>query len=290
MRKSSNHTSLKKQGKFNEFLVRFRKSKGGVIGVGILVIYIIIAIFAEYLAPYDPLEMDLVNMLSTPSKAHLFGTDEFGRDILSRLMYGARISMSVGILSVFVSLTIGGGLGAIAGFYSERLDNIIMRITDVFLAIPPILLEIAIISALGPSVPVIIFCIAISYIPTHARIMRGSVITTKGEEYIDAAVVCGGSKRYILTHHVIPNAFAPSAVEATMQVGSGIISCAGLSFMGIGIQAPTPEWGAMLSSGRDLLRQSPHVTFFPGLVIMISVLSLNLIGDALRDSLDPRLR
>ena len=225
-----------------------------------------------------------------PSGAHWLGTDEFGRDILARLIHGARVSLKVGILAVGLSIIVGGILGAISGFYGGTIDNIIMRAMDIFLAVPSILLAIAIVSALGPSMINLMIAISVSSVPTYARIVRASVLSIRDQEFIEAAKAIGASNTRIIFKHIIPNALAPVIVQGTLGVANAILSIAGLSFIGLGIQPPAPEWGSMLSGGRQYLRYAWWVTTFPGLAIMITILSLNLLGDGLRDALDPRLK
>lgn len=271
---------------------RLKRNKMAIIGLIILVCLILVAIFADVIADYETeaIHQDSSIRLQGPSKEHWFGTDNLGRDIFARIAHGARISLSVGIIAVGGALVVGGLLGAVAGYYGGRLDNIIMRLMDVFLAIPSILLAIAIVSALGPSMTNLMISVGISSIPGYARIVRSSVITVKDEEFIEAAKSIGASDARIIFKHIIPNSLAPIIVQATLGVAGAILSAAGLSFLGLGIERPQPEWGSMLSDGRDFIRQAPHIVTIPGLAIMITILSLNLLGDGLRDALDPRLR
>lgn len=280
----------KKRSQASETFHRFLRNKGAVFGIAIIIAIIVVAIFADQISPYSPIKQELTNALQAPNKAHFFGTDEFGRDIFSRIIYGARISMAIGVIAITIAVVAGGGLGAVSGYFGGKVDNIIMRIMDVLLAIPSTLLNISIIAALGPSVPNMMFAVGMSNIPRYCRIMRGSVLTVKDQEFIEASRACGAKDIYIILKHIIPNCLAPMIVQATLSVGNAIIACAGLSFIGIGIAAPTPEWGAMLSSGRDLLRNYSYITAFPGLAIMITVFSLNLMGDGLRDAFDPKLK
>ena len=236
------------------------------------------------------IKQNLSQRLQAPSAAHWLGTDEFGRDIFARLVHGTRVSLQVGIIAVGISIVIGGILGAIAGYYGGKLDNIIMRIMDIFLAVPSILLAIAIVSALGPSILNLMLAISISSVPSYARIVRASVLSIRDQEFIEAAKAIGASNTRIIFRHIIPNSLAPVIVQATLGVASAILSTAGLSFIGLGIQPPAPEWGSMLSGGRQYLRYAWWVTTFPGVAIMITILSLNLLGDGLRDALDPRLK
>lgn len=281
---------IKKRSQASKTFQRFIRNRGAVLGLAIVLLIIIVAIFAEQIAPYNPNRQELGNALKRPYAEHLLGTDEFGRDILSRLIYGARISMAVGVVSVGIAVLAGGAIGAIAGYYGGKIDNAIMRVMDVLLAIPGMLLNISIIAAMGSSVANMMFAVGVSNIPKYCRLMRASVLTVKDREFIEASRACGARNFVIIAKHIIPNCFAPIIVQATLSVGTAIIACSGLSFIGIGIAAPTPEWGAMLSSGRDLLRNYSYITAFPGLAIMITVFSLNLMGDGMRDAFDPKLK
>jgi len=282
----------KKRSQWAEVWRRLKKNKMAMLGLIILTILVLTAAFADFIADYDEVvvNMDLPNKLKAPSAEHWFGTDEFGRDILARMIWGARVSLTVGMLAVGVAIIIGGTLGAIAGYYGGKLDNIIMRVMDIFLAIPSILLAIAIVSALDPSLMNLMIAIGISSVPKYARIVRASVLSIRDQEFIEAAKAIGAKDIRIILKHIIPNALAPVIVQGTLGVASAILSTAGLSFIGLGIQPPAPEWGAMLATGRPYLRYAWHVTTFPGLAIMITILALNLVGDGLRDALDPRLK
>ena len=236
------------------------------------------------------INQDLVNRLQGPSVAHPFGQDEFGRDMLLRMLWGTRYSLFMGSLAIIFSLCIGGVLGAVSGFYGKLTDSIIMRFMDILLAIPSMLLATAIVAALGTSLVNVLIAIGISYSPTIARTVRASVLTVKDQDYIEAARSIGCNDREIIFKYIIPNAMAPIIVQATLGLAGAILSIAGLSFLGLGIQPPTPEWGAMLSNARVYIRDAWHVTVIPGLGIMLTILSLNLMGDGLRDALDPRLK
>jgi peptide/nickel transport system permease protein len=284
--------SNKKRSQLSEVWRRLRKNKMAMVGLIILTILILLAVFANKIADYDEvaIKQNTSVRLQGPSKEHWLGTDEFGRDIFARLIHGSRVSLLVGIVAVGIAILIGGTLGAIAGYYGGKIDNIIMRIMDVFLAIPSILLAIAIVSALGSNLFNLMLAIGVSSIPGYARIVRASVLTVKDQEFIEAARAVGASDSRIIRKHIIPNALAPVIVQGTLGVASAILSTAGLSFIGLGVPKPQPEWGSMLAGGRAFLRQAPHVTTYPGLAIMITILALNLLGDGLRDALDPRLK
>ena len=289
---SNINTSNKKRSQWLEVWRRLKRNKMAVLGLVILIILVLLAVFANVIANYDNvvIKQNLSQRLQAPSAAHWLGTDEFGRDIFARLVHGTRVSLQVGIIAVGISIVIGGILGAIAGYYGGKLDNIIMRIMDISLAVPSILLAIAIVSALGPSILNLMLAISISSVPSYARIVRASVLSIRDQEFIEAAKAIGASNTRIIFRHIIPNSLAPVIVQATLGVASAILSTAGLSFIGLGIQPPAPEWGSMLSGGRQYLRYAWWVTTFPGVAIMITILSLNLLGDGLRDALDPRLK
>lgn len=281
---------IKNESYFISVWNEFRKNKAAVVGMVILLLIVFVAVFADKLAPYDPYEQVYAEALQHPSSAHLFGTDEFGRDIFSRILYGARVSLLVGLVSVAIACVFGSILGATAGYYGGAYDATMMRCMDILLAIPSLLLNLAIVSALGKSTFNMMLAVGISNIPRYCRIMRASVLQIKNAEYVEAARTTGASSALIIMKHIIPNCLAPIIVQATLSVGSAIIACAGLSFLGVGIPAPIPEWGAMLSNGKDFLRHYTYITIFPGLAIMLTVLSLNLMGDGLRDAFDPKLR
>ncbi|MCG8479966.1 MAG: ABC transporter permease [Spirochaetales bacterium] len=267
---------------------RLRRNWMAMIGLGIIVLIALTAIFADVIAPYDFREQNLRLVANPPSREHLLGTDDLGRDILSRIIHGARVSLQVGFVAVSISLVVGGTLGALAGYYGGNLDNVVMRFMDVLLAIPSILLAIAIVSAFGGGLLNVMIAVGIATIPVYARIVKASVMSIKEQEFIEAARAIGATDLRIILKHILPNSMAPIIVQGTLGVAIAILSAAGLSFIGLGIEPPTPEWGAMLSSGRHLIRRAPHVATFPGLAIVITIFALNLLGDGLRDALDPR--
>ena len=268
----------------------FCKRKVAVLGLAIVLLYILVAIFAPLLAPYDPVEQELANMLQTPSAEHLLGTDEVGRDILSRIIYGARISMKVGFYAVGVAFILGVPLGIFAGFYGGKVDLIIMRMMDVLLAFPGILLSIVFVSVLGPNLNNAILSVGIYTVPNFALMARGEALTLRNSEFVEAARAMGSSNLRIIFSHILINIVSPLIVMGTLSFGTAIITTAGMGFLGIGAQPPTPEWGAMLSSGRQYLLVAPHVTTYTGLAILFLVLGLNLLGDGLRDVLDPKMK
>ena len=271
---------------------RLRKNPMAIIGMFIILGLTLLAVFADFIANYElvVIKQNLSNTFSEPGKSSILGTDEFGRDIFARIVHGTRISLTIGFIAVSASIMIGGFLGALAGYFGGWLDNVIMRIMDVFLAIPSILLSIAIVSALGPSLVNLVIAISISSVPVYARIVRASVLSIAGQEFVEAAHAIGANHIYIIIKHIIPNVMSPIIVQGTLGVAGAILSIAGLSFIGLGVQPPTPEWGSMLAGGRSFIRRAAWVTTYPGIAIMITILSLNLLGDGLRDALDPRLK
>lgn len=268
----------------------FKKNKPALLGLVIVLLLILMALFAPLLTPYQPETQDLLNRFSTPTRDHPLGTDNFGRDILANVVYGARISLAIGGISTLISLATGIILGSLSGYYGGRLDNVIMRIVDIFLSIPSLVLAIAISAALGTGMVNLILAVSITGVANYARIVRGSVISVKEEEFVEAARVSGASDLKIILRHILPSCTGPIIVQATLGVGTAILNSASLSFIGLGVQPPTPEWGAMLSAGRPYIRDYPHITFFPGLAIALTIFSLNLLGDGLRDAFDPKER
>lgn len=269
---------------------RIIKSKTALIGVIIIVLLVLTAILAPVIATHSPTDQDIVNRYQAPSSDHLLGTDELGRDIFSRIIYGTRISIQIGVIAVGISLAIGVLLGGIAGYYGRWIDQIVMRFIDIMMAFPSILMAIALVAVLGPSLQNAMIAVGIVGIPQFARIVRSAVLSIKENEYIEAAKSIGAKHGRILIQHVLPNCVAPIIVQATLGVGTAILDAAGLSFLGLGAQPPTPEWGAMLSDGRAAIQNAPWVVAFPGLAIFFVVLGFNLFGDGLRDALDPRLK
>jgi len=280
----------KKQSQLFVTWRRLKRSKMAMCGFVIIGLLFVTAIFAEFIAPYPYAQQNLKETFQYPSIKHLFGTDDFGRDIFSRIVYGARISLEVGFLSVGISIIIGGFLGAIAGYYGGKLDQLIMRSMDILLSIPSILLAISIVAALGPGLVNLMIAVGISSIPRYARIVHASVLTIRDYEFVEAARAVGSSDLRIIFKHILPNCLAPLIVQSTLGVATAIIVAAALSFIGLGIQPPVPEWGAMLSGGRSFIRNYWFMTVFPGMAIMITVFGLNLLGDGLRDALDPKLK
>lgn len=277
---------------------RFKKNKMAVISLIFLLVLAGIGVttlvidWATDSSIYDEkvIEQNLMQRFETPSGEHILGLDEFGRDILLRILWGTRYSLFMSIAAVLAAGIFGVMIGAVAGYYGGRVDNVIMRLMDIILSLPYMLLAIAIVAALGPGLVNVLISIAIGYIPEFARITRASVMTIREREFIEAAKAVGASDMTIIFRQILPNAMAPLIVEATMAVAGAILSIAGLSFLGLGIQPPLPEWGAMLTNARGYIRDAWHITVFPGLAILITILALNIIGDGLRDALDPKLK
>jgi len=279
-----------KKDHFIEIIRMFFNNKLAITGGFIIFIIILVAIFADFIAPYDPFLVDSSNSLAPPSKLHIFGTDQFGRDLFSRVIFGTRISMTVGIFSVLISAIIGTMVGAFAGFYGGIVETILMRIMDTIFSFPTILLAITLAAILGPNTLNVIIAIGIIYIPIFARVVRSTVLANKQKDYVEAAVSIGQKNFNILFFHILPNCISPIIVQATVAFAEAIIIEAGLSFVGLGPPPPSPSWGRMLSDARQYMTDYPLLAIFPGLAISITILGLNLLGDGLRDILDPRLK
>jgi peptide/nickel transport system permease protein len=273
-----------------EALIRLLKSKASIVGLIIILILIITALFAPLIATHNPTAQSIPDRYQAPSGEHLLGTDELGRDIFSRIVYGTRISIQIGLIAVGISMVVGVFLGAIAGYYGKWVDQIVMRIIDILMAFPSILLAIALVAVLGPNLRNAMIAVGIVGVPQFARIVRSAVLSVKETEFIEAARAIGGKHGRILFRHVLPNSMAPIIVQTTLGIGTAILDAAGLSFLGLGAQPPTPEWGAMLSDGRAAIQNAPWVVAFPGIAIFLFVLGFNLFGDGLRDALDPKLK
>lgn len=282
---------IKKNSQLYDIWRRLRKNRLAVAGLIILLLMILMMIFADQLVSYEvAIKQDIMNKLQPPSREHWMGTDSFGRDILARIIHGSRVSLSVGFVSVALSLLAGGAIGAIAGFYGGKADIILMRFMDMFLAMPSMLLAICIVSVLGPGMINLLLAISLSSIPRFSVIVRSSVMTVKNSEFVEAARASGANTLRIITRYILPNSMGPIIVQATLSMGGVILTASSLSFIGLGVSPPQPEWGSILTEGKDVIRESPYLVLFPGLAIMISVLALNFLGDGLRDALDPRLK
>ncbi len=280
----------KTQSQLSRIFKQWRRNRRAVVGAVILLIIVFMAIFAPFVTRYEPQKQNMRNRLQPPSSEHIFGTDQFGRDTYSRVVYGARLSLRVGFLSIALALVVGCALGLVSGYYGGVLDNVIMRIVDVLMALPGFLLALSIVAALGPGMQNVILAIGVSYVPSFARMMRSAVLSTRELDYVDAARALGAKDRRIILSHVLPNSLSPIIVLTTLSMAGAILSAAGLSFLGMGAQPPTPEWGSMISSSRPFIRVSHWAVTIPGLAIFTTVMCLNLVGDGLRDALDPRLK
>jgi ABC-type dipeptide/oligopeptide/nickel transport system permease subunit len=269
---------------------RFARNRGAVFGLGVFVLVVLMSVFAPALAPYDPLAQGVGPALQGPSLAHWAGTDSFGRDLLSRIIYGARIALAVGIVSVVLAMVIGVVLGLVAGYYGGWVDIVIMRTMDGLYAFPVIILAIAMMAIMGFGVTNVIIAVAVGFIAPFARVTRADVLAVKEEPYIEAARLGGVSSGAIIARHVLPNVMAPIIVQAALRVSGAIITESGLSFLGLGPPPPTPAWGSMIAEGRNFIVMAPHVSTIPGVALMLAIVGLNLLGDGLRDTLDPRLR
>ncbi|MEO4055418.1 nickel transporter permease [Solibacillus sp. CAU 1738] len=275
---------------FKTFSKRLMKNKAAVIGGIVILFIILVGIFGPFLLKTDPNAQNILNKLQPPSKEHWFGTDNFGRDIFTRVIYGTKLTLKVGFLSVFLGGIVGVTLGVVSGYYGGVIDTIIMRIMDVLLAFPGILLALAIVSVLGGSLTNVIIAVGIFSVPAFARIVRGSTLQVKKLEYIDAVRALGAKDTRIIFRHILPNILSPIIVQATMRIATAILTASGLAFLGLGAQPPAAEWGAMLSDGRSYMHNAGHMVMFPGMMIVIVVLAFNIFGDGLRDALDPKMK
>lgn len=282
----------KKRSQLRSIWFRFRKNKLAMFGLVVLAAMILVAVFADLFADYnaDALQQNLTQRLVHPNAEHIFGTDSLGRDMFARIIFGARISLFVGLVTVAISLSFGLIIGASAGYFGGWVDGVLMRLMDVFLAIPQTLMAITIVAALGGGLQNLLIALSISSIPRFSRVVRSSVLSIKGQEFVEAARACGTSNSRIILKHIIPNAIGPIIVQATLNMASTVLTIASLSFIGLGVKAPTPEWGTMLAEAKDQMRYHPYLIMIPGVAIVLSVMGLNLIGDGLRDALDPRLK
>jgi ABC-type dipeptide/oligopeptide/nickel transport system permease subunit len=269
---------------------RFRHHPPALVGLGIILTFVLLAVFAPLISPYDPVVQDLSSAVQPPSAEHWFGTDQLGRDIATRLMYGTRISLLIGVLAVLIGLVIGVPLGMLAGYYGGWADLAISRAADMMFAFTSILLALTLVAVLGVSLQNVIIAVGISVVPVIIRLVRSSVLSLREEPYVEAARALGASDLRIITRHVFRNALTPVLVHGTLSIGVSILLAAGLGFLGLGVQSPTPEWGTMLGEGRQFIFNAPHMTTFPGLTIFLAILAFNLLGDGLRDALDPRMR
>ena len=282
--------SLRKRSQWRDVWKRLRRNKLAMIGMVIVIIIVFSAIFADVISPYPYDGIDVTARMQLPSKEHLLGTDNFGRDLLSRIIYGGRISLLVACAAVVIALIIGGILGATAGFFGGVYETVVMAFMDVLMAIPGFLLAVSISTALGGGTLNTALAIAVGAIPSYARLVRSQVLTIKDQEFVEAAESMGASKMRIIFHDIVPNALSPIIVESTLRIGACILQISSLSFIGLGVQPPTPEWGSIMSNGREFIRDFYPLVTFPGIAIMLTLFGFNLFGDGLRDALDPRLK
>ena len=298
MKKAKENGEFRQRTLFQQSWMQFRQSRTAMIGLGILLVLLLIVtatilidlmtsrtIYSNYVE-----KQDLMNKLAAPSAEHIFGCDEFGRDLLFRILWGTKYSLMIGVCAVLVSLVVGGPLGAVAGYYGGWIDNVIMRIMDVFLACPFILLAMAIVTALGTSIPNLLIALGVSGLANYARVTRAAVMSVKDKEFIEAASALGANDFTIILKYIIPNAMAPILVQFTLGIGSSILNVAGLSYIGLGVQPPTPEWGSILTAAKVYMRDAWHISVIPGIFLVITVIAFNLFGDGLRDALDPKLK
>ncbi len=266
----------------------FLRHKGALLGTLLVALFLGVALAAPWIAPHDPLAQDLSARLLPPGPGHALGTDDFGRDVLSRVVWGSRVSLKLGVTAVLIALLVGGTVGLLAGFYGGWLDLLGMRLMDLMLAFPSILLAIVVVAILGPSLTNAMIAVGVMAVPQYARIVRASVLSVRGLEYVQAARALGASDARLLLRAILPNVLGPVIVTASLGLATAVLDAAGLSFLGLGAQPPTPEWGSMLSQGRELVLIAPWVLTAPGVAVFLSVLGFNLVGDALRDLSDPR--
>ncbi|HEY4552706.1 MAG TPA: nickel transporter permease [Bacillaceae bacterium] len=269
---------------------RLKQNKAALVGGFLILFFVVTAIIGPFLTTQDPTKVMILNKLQPPSSEHWLGTDNFGRDIFTRIIHGMGITLYVGFFSVAIGGVIGVFFGIISGYYGGKLDTVIMRLMDVLLAFPGILLALAIVSVLGGSIRNVIIAVAVFSIPAFARIVRGSTLTVRKLEYIDAVKALGASDARIIFKHILPNVMSPIIVQATLRIATAVLTASGLSFLGLGAKPPTPEWGAMLSDGRTYMAEAPHMVLVPGIAIVLVVLAFNIFGDGLRDALDPKMK
>jgi peptide/nickel transport system permease protein len=264
-------------------------ARGARFGVIVVALITLMAVFAPLVSPYDPLHQDVNNLLGPPTPSHLFGTDNTGRDVLSRVVWGTRVSLAAGLISVAIALVVGCTIGLAAGYWGGRADSVLMRLIDAVLSFPALVLALALGAVLGAGLGGVLIALGVVYTPTFARLMRGQVLSVRTREFVHAARVLGGADMWILWRHVLPNAATPIVVQASLSIGFAILAEASLSFLGLGVQPPEPSWGSMINAGRGYLQQAPWMVFGPGAALFVTVLGLNFLGDGIRDALDPRV-
>ena len=272
------------------FIKRLFRNKLSVLGLIFVLIVVLSAVFADFVAPYDYAKQSLPNAFLSPSAAHWFGTDNYGRDILSRVIFGGRISLLISLFAIAMSLVIGCFIGIVSGYFGGTVDGVLMRLMDVLMAIPAFLLALCISAALGTGTTQTAIAIAVGFIPGYARLMRSTVMSLRNQEFVEAAQMCGCSSMRVMLRHILPNTLSTIIVDSTLRIGAGIMLISSLSFIGLGVQPPTPEWGSMLAAAREYIRDYWFLVTFPGLAILVTLFGFNLLGDGLRDALDPRLK
>lgn len=282
--------SYRKRSQWRDAWRRLCRNKLAMLSLFIVIIIVIVVVFADIIAPYPYDGIDPANRFQFPNSKHLLGTDNFGRDLLSRIIYGGRISLLVAVMAVAIALVIGGFLGATAAYFGKKYESVVMSIMDVLMAIPSFLLAVSISAALGSGVLNTAIAIAVGTIPSYARIVRASVLTVKEQEFVEAATASGAGNMRIIFKHILPNILSPIIVESTLRIGASILQISSLSFIGLGVQPPIAEWGSIMASGREYIRDFWPIVVFPGVAIMITLFGFNLLGDGLRDTLDPRLK
>ncbi|MGI5935678.1 MAG: ABC transporter permease [Oscillospiraceae bacterium] len=292
MAKKNNSTfaESQKHSQFLDVMRRLFKNKAAVVGLFLVIVIVFVAIFANYISPYDPYEQNISERLTFPCKEHLLGTDNFGRDLLSRIIYGERTSLLVALLAVVIAMVIGIILGATAGYFGGVYEGIVMRVMDILMAIPGLLLAVSISAALGSGIFNTALAISVAGIPSYARICRANVLTLKSQEFVEAAKATGSSSARIILKQILPNILAPIIVDTTLRIGANILQISSLSFIGLGVQPPKAEWGSIMTVGRDYIRDFYPIVTFPGIAIMLTLFGFNLLGDGLRDALDPKLK
>lgn len=290
MEKAPARNPERKRSQFLDTCRRLYRNRLAMVGLVLVLVLVLAAIFAPFVAPYDPAQQDLLNMKAYPSAEHLLGTDEYGRDTLSRIIYGGRVSLLVAMLSIAFGLVVGGALGISAGYFGGVYDGAVMRVMDIIMAIPGFLLAVCISSALGSGVFNTALALGIGAIPGYARLLRSLVLGIREQEYVEAARATGASSARIMFRQILPNILSPVIVDSTLRIGASILMISSLSFIGLGVQPPTPEWGSMVSAGRAVIRSFWPMATFPGIAIMLTLFGFNLFGDGLRDALDPKLK
>ena len=288
-KESSGTKALKKRSQAGDVWIRFRRNKLAMVGLVIVVLVILSAVFAGVISPYDPAQQT-PNRLALPSWEHLCGTDNLGRDLFSRIMYGGRVSLLVALLGLVISVVVGGILGSTAGYFGGKYEAVVMRVMDVIMSIPGLLLAVSISAMLGNGIVNTAIAIAVSGIPSAARLLDATVITLRGQEYVEAARARGSTNLGVIIKHIIPNALSPLIVDCTLRISGNIMQISSLSFIGLGVTAPTPEWGCIMNAGRDVFVRAYPMVLFPGIMIILTLFGFNMIGDGLRDALDPKLK